>query len=211
MNTKEELAESLEKIPLNVGKILLWLVYQDLKPMTTISDDFDWSQSPLADKSKLNLEKENKILNWLKSANIKYQYSIRFPHVLHVSKDKDILDKNAKYESDESVVAHSFRGEAFGFGKVAAQAYAQAAQKDPMFPNDLVIHAALVPELSKVDWYPYIGFLVRRNHELEDAEIAKKWAEICRMDIPEIAKQFEEQRMKDDIPFREALKKIYVD
>lgn len=206
---EQDLAKKLNSIPLEIGKELLWLTYKDLKPMATISDDFDWSNNPLSDQSKLNLEKENQILQWLNSAGLSYKGSVKFPHALHISKDKNLLEKNSKYELDESIEAHTFRGTAYGFGNDCAKAYAQAVQKEPMFPNDLVIHAAMVPELSKVDWYPYIGFLVRRGHEIEDAMIAKKWAEVCRKDIPEIAKEFEMGRMKDDIPFRAALQKIY--
>lgn len=206
MNNLDQL---LKNLPPVIHKTSMWLVHKDQKKMATINVGFDWSFSPLVDPEKQNLEDEKLFTEWLTETKIKYQASQRASDTLHLSKDATILEKNHELELDESVEAHTFRGTMYGFGQECSLAFAQAAQKEPMFPSDLVIHAPMVPELANKDWYPYIEYLVRRGHELEDAMTAKNWAEICRRDIPEIAIEFETNRMKDDIPFREALQKFY--
>jgi hypothetical protein len=206
----EEIRSSFLQLPKSINqKELIWLVYRDLKPLSSISTDFDWSQNSLANKERFNLKDEKDFVDWLKEAGILYTLSQRNGNTIHLSKDPVLLSKNQELELNESVDAHTFRGISYGFGEENSKAYALAIQKTPTFPSDTIIHTIMVPEIISKDWYPYAAFLVRRNYELEDALPAQKWAEIIRSEVPQVAKDYETQVVKDLEIFREKLKDAY--
>lgn len=205
MNKKE-----FQKLPISTGLVLLWLVYRDIKPMATLSTDFDWSESSEADINKTNLEQETQLTKALDRMGIFYSLSKRFANTIHVSKDKKILAENEKMELLDTQDAHFKRGVFYGFGEELSSVYASEVIKPgEMFPNDKLIHATMVPELVDQYWYPYIEYLVRRGHEMEDSMIAKRWAEIIRKELPQLAKEYESNRLSDLNKFKETLTQVY--
>jgi hypothetical protein len=48
-------------------------------------------------------------------------------------------------------------------------------------------------------WYPYVQYLTRTGHELEDSQVAIKWADCIREDLPELAKEFEKEGREAEI------------
>lgn len=202
--------EEFQKLPINTGLALLWLVHKDAKSMATISTDFEWSENVLSNKDKFNIVQEKVVRDALKEMGIKYRLSKRFGNTLHVSKDEEILLENEKLELLDTEEAHFKRGIFYGFGESNSKVYAEEVVKPgEMFPNKRLIHATMVPDLVDEYWYPYIEYLVRVDHEREDSIIAKEWADIVRKDLPELAEKYEKQRQSDLAKFRVMLTEIY--
>lgn len=194
MNTKlsKKLAKSLEKLPISVGRILLWLVYKGYKPLVSIVLDFDW---------KNNTKKQKIIFSWLKEAGLKSSLSQKFPDTLHISRSDKLLELYKKYELKDSSNAHTIRGNLYGFPKEVVTSYAKHFSHLEKF----MTHAILVEE--SIDWYwlPYAEYLVRIGYEKKDTEIAKKWADASRKDIPKLAKEYEKNRLNDLLELKRSL------
>lgn len=185
----------LKTLPIEVGKVSFWLVYRNLKPLASIVLDFDWGSDA---KKQALLEK------WFRQAKIFFTVSQKFPNTLHISKDKKNLDLYQTFELRDSFEAHVVRGRLYGFPEKAIQAYAEEIIKAEPLESQKLAFAPKNDELSKVYWWPYIEYFLRKGFELEDSLVAKKWADLARAEIPEIANQFEKETS-------EAMRKIRVE
>lgn len=196
----KDLAKRLNGLPIEVGKVQLWLVYRRLKPMASVVLDFDWESDD---------EEREKLEDWFKDAGVVFKKSQRNENTLHVSLDENVLEKHALSELDESAEAHLLRGKLYGFPEGAALAYSEVIEREDLFPNEKVIHAPKVLELRDKYWYQYIEYLVRRGHEFEDSMVAKTWADVVRKEIPEVAQEYEKERLEGLRKMEAELKKIY--
>ncbi len=156
--------------------------------MASIELTFDWKETQ---------QKKTRLVNWLQEANVAHMPSRKRSKILHVSKDKKLLDLNQKYELGEDFATHIERGKLYGFPRKTIENYANAVSNDEnLFPNEKVVFAAMSDEVRGHYWYPYTEYLLRKGHEYEDSLIAKKWADLARKEIPEVAKEFEERTTK---------------
>ncbi len=198
---QKQLASSLDNLPIEVGKIQLWLVYRGLKPMATIDLDFDLGTDP---------SKQLLFSAWLKKAQLKFRVSQRFNNTIHVSRDVKNLDLNFKYELLEDQRSHLIRGKLYGIPQKAAKVYAEViSQRNFAFPHPLLIHAPMVEELFDKYWYPYIEYLLRREDPYQDSLIAKRWADLAREEIPQVAATYEKRNLVDFEKLHQQLIQIY--
>lgn len=183
----DKLASTLNTLPVEIGKINLWLVYKELKPMASIVLTFDWD----TDKSK-----QVSLINWFDKANIYFKISQKFSNTIHISKEEKLLEINSEYELSDSSKAHLERGLLYGFPKEAVKEYSKEIVKEKPFPNTVLVFPSMVDELRNKYWYPYTEYVLRRGFEIEDSLVAKRWADVAREEIPGVASEFEKDTIK---------------
>jgi len=179
----KSLGKELEFLPLEVGKVNLWLVFRNAKPMASIVLNFNWGE----DKNK-----EKLILNWFEKAKILFFVSQKFPNTLHISKKKKALDLNKKYEMRDDFKGHYLRGLFYGFTRKAVEVYSSEILKVEPIKSEKLTFAFDSYDLRDKYWLFYNEYFLRKNFELIDSAIAKKWADLARREIPKIACSFEE-------------------
>lgn len=179
---EKSLAKELEVLPLEVGKVNLWLVFRNAKPMASIVLNFNWGE----DKNK-----EKQILSWFEKTNVLFNVSQKFSNTLHISKRKKALDLNKKYEMRDDFKGHYLRGLLYGFPRKAAEVYSREILKIEPIKSEKLTFAFDSPDLKNKYWLFYNEYFLRKNFESIDSVVAKKWADLVRKEIPVVAEQFE--------------------
>lgn len=174
----------LENLPLEIGKVNLWLVFRNVKPMTSIVLDFNWGKDE---------NKEKQILAWFEKAKILFSVSQKFTNTLHISKKKKALDLNKKYEMRDDLNGHYVRGLLYGFPKKAVEVYSSEILKVEPIKSDKLTFAFHSSDLKNKYWLFYNEYFLRSRFEFEDSLVAKKWADLARKEISVVAEQFESE------------------
>lgn len=183
----QTLAQQLEKLPLEVGKVNLWLVFRNAKPMASVVLNFNWGEDE---------HKQRLILSWFEKAEILFCVSQKFSTTLHISKKQKALDLNKKYETRDDFKGHYVRGLLYGFPKKAVEVYSGEILINVPIKSDKLTFVPSYSKLYKSYWFPYVEFFLRKNFEFNDSLIAKKWADLARKEISSVAKIFEEETRK---------------
>lgn len=199
IESQEKLARRLLYLPLDLGeKVLLWLVYRDLKPVSEITVErrnFFLLRRGIHDTSYDNdAPKIRRIREWIHDAGLVYAFDPKYPGSWHVGKDKDKVALSAKilrlfdYESEYKT------GILFGYPEESVKAYARnreiGVEKNQIimvWPGLQVFH----PYLKDKYFTPYIFYSIRADRVEEDSQIAKTWADTIRKEVPTLAKWYE--------------------
>lgn len=186
MNFKSDLL----KLPLNSQeKLFLWLLSSNLKPGTDLLIH-KWNN----DYQK-NLKSVNKFLktygyfftsksHWQHFHplnKMKPKFVGRFYYVSNKENLLEMVKKRETKSKNRQLLAGNF----YGFPKKAVEAYSAG--------GELMLAKDEYAMLNKEYWYPYLTYAIRKDHELEDAELAKKWCDETRKNFPELAKLFENE------------------
>lgn len=166
-STFKPLSSSLLYLPLNIqSRVELWLTFKSLKPVSAISFR--------------NPSKTARVFSWLDRANIKYTLDTKRPEIAYVSKDISLAREAMRIMWSKKLVDEIKKGELFGYPKKATKAY---ASREPM--------STITPQSFPNYWFAYMRYSVRESYETEDSQVAKKWADCIRKDIPTLAAWFE--------------------
>lgn len=206
---QEKLAKRLLYLPLDVhDKVLLWLTYKNLKPVSEICADRRRKAElirKIRDKKfrnsyistyNPNSPNSKRIKKWIHDASMFIATEKSGDISWHISKNKTKAFHSAK-------IIHLFdyqheieKGSLFGFPKKSVEAYAhnQTSKTKSLIP--MVGTGSLKydhPYLKNKYFTPYVFYNTCQNSITKDSQIAKKWADTIRRDIPLLAKWFEKQ------------------
>lgn len=188
-SSEKKLANRLLYLPLDLReKILLWLAYRGLKPVSELT------VIRRNKNTKTNNQKIKKVKKWIKDADMFYATDKKNLTSWHVSKDKNKAKNSAKIIHRFDYQSECQSGILFGFPKASTEAYAfnrnvkLGEDQIPMiWPGLVYFH----PYLKNQDYAPYIFYAIREDRIKEDSMVAKKWADTIRKELPILAKWFE--------------------
>ena len=204
MNTKEKnLASRLLYLPLDLHeKVLLWLAYKGLKPVSEITASrrgnvFKLLKKGIKPKSNyyFNSSKSKRIRKWIKGAGLFIAIEQGHDMAWHVSKNSDLAKLSTKSLHKLDIKNEIKTGQLFGFPETSIQAYAQNRNKN--FDETLKVMVGTGELLYKNEYLkdkyftPYIFYNMPKNRVKEDSQVAKVWADTIRHDVPKLATWFE--------------------
>lgn len=198
------LASRLLYLPLDIHeKVLLWLAYKGLKPVSEITVERRGNTFALAKRGihkestyKYNSPNSQRIRKWIRDAGLSIAIKPKFNTSWHVGKDKDKVSLSAKIIRKLDYDNEVKTGLLLGFPEESTKGYAQdriaksEEEKIPMiWPSDKFND----PYLKDKYYTPYVFYAIRQDRVREDSQTAKLWADTIRQDIPTLAKWFEKQ------------------
>lgn len=213
MDTQENLAKRLLYLPIDIHeKVLLWLAYRGLKPVSEITVERRGNIMSLLRRGirrvstySYNSPKIKRIRKWIRDAGLFRATQPKYETSWHVGKDKDKVIESAKilrmFDYENEVKS----GLLLGYPEESAKAYARNRGKsEEEVMKEMIGTGSLVYEDSYLkDKYftPYIFYNMPRNRVVEDSKVAQKWADTIREEVPILAKWFErweaDRRKKD--------------
>ncbi len=213
MNTKEKsLASRLPYLPLDLHeKVLLWLTYKGLKPVSEITAqkrDKKFLRLRLLHPEKVssypqkqydfNSSSSKRIRKWLKDAELNVATELDHESAWHIGKNADQVKKSVQIFHDFDLKKEIETGILFGFPEESAIAYAQNRNKD--FEETLKVMVGTGELLYKNEYLkdkyftPYIFYNMPKDKVVEESKIAKIWADTIRQDVPKLATWFEKKQ-----------------
>ena len=197
-----KLANRLIYLPLDpIEKVLLWLTYRHLKPVSEISVT---RRKGLKNKKRPNVAFDKnsfgvkKIKKWISDAGLVYSSEPKYPSAWHVGQNKkDVSDSVTKirkfdYESELKT------GLLFGFPIKSVQAYAKnnnlEDKNDPtniIWPGDKYTHS----KTKNKSYTPYLIYAVSLESSEIDLKVAEEWANCIRSELPILAKWYEKKEL----------------
>jgi hypothetical protein len=185
------LARRLIYLPLDIHeKILLWLAYKNLKPVSEIYI--------LRRKQKNKSDSNNlkRIRQWIEDANMHIATESAESLSWHVGPDKNKVERSAKILHLFDYQHETESGLLFGFPIKSVKGYAHSRNPKPNKTIAMVGCGDLKynNQYLKDKYYtPYIFYNLRQDTIKSDSQTAKKWADTIRQDIPLLAQWFEKQ------------------
>jgi len=162
---------------MRLSRIEFWLTYRGLKKAST---------TPLRNKFTTANTATKKIIKWLEDAGLHYIVDNKNKGMIHISKNKDLAEKMAKLQWSEKPQDIIFRGLQYGFPEKAAKAFANDIES-------MGDYGEVRKTIKKYPHWHYARYRVRIGHEAEDLQVAKKWANCIRKEVPRLAKWFEKE------------------
>lgn len=174
MTMTASLSSKILYLPFNIqSRVELWLVFKDLKPASLI----------IVRGHKI---KNQNIFNWLKNANLNFIVNPKKHNQIFVSKNQETCQILQKIWEVNTPEAEYQKGVLLGYPEKTAKAFSLYSQhpnrknyltniNDPNFPKNQIFH------------YPYITYTLRKNHEIEDSQTAKRWSDCIHKDLPKLA------------------------
>ncbi len=190
--------KELEKLNLDLqSKVELWLTYRKAKPASLISIRLEGEDENI----KIYSKDIKSLKKWLNKANLNFLQDTKSPELFYVSRDPKKVEKLSKimWKDDEQNTYQ--KGIFFGYPKEAVKVYAaniEACIKREKTFKEVGLSSWQDKEIKKFDkyWKWYMRYTPRRDYLLQDSMVAKKWADICRSEIPNMAKKFESELEK---------------
>lgn len=206
----KSLASRLLYLPLDVHeKVLLWLTYKGLKPVSEITvlkrnrthlrrmmSDPEYRssyKSPYSYDSK----KSKRIRHWISDAGLHLSIEPGHDTAWHISLDPDLAKQSTELLHKFDTQSETKSGILFGFPKESAKAYAENRNKsDEDVEKIMVGTGELLYKNSflKDKYYtPYIFYNMPKDKVQEESKIAKNWADAIRQDVPKLATWLEKK------------------
>lgn len=191
----KKLASRLLYLPLDLNeKVLLWLTYRGLKPVSNIyvkRRNFSLlRKGNVARGPAVDQKKKREIRKWIKDAGLfcltkenDWYVGKNSEKVKLLTKTIDRFDSESEYET----------GTLLGYPRNSVKAYAfnrkaKLGQKQiPMIGSLLSDYSALRNRY----FAPYVMFSIRADSIKEDVKVAKLWADTIRKEVPLLAKWYE--------------------
>lgn len=206
-SSEKKLASRLLYLPLDLGeKVLLWLAYKELKPVSEITVIRRHCNN------NRNNSKIKKVKKWIKDAGMFYTNDGKNITSWHVSKDKSKTVISAKILHRFDYESECQSGILLGYPKESAEAYAfnrnvkLGEDQIPMIWPGLKY---IDPSLKDKNYTPYIFYAIRADKLIEAGKTAQLWANTIRKETPLLAKWFEKLenlRKKEEIESEERQK-----
>ncbi len=213
MDKQKELASRLLYLPLDIQeKVLLWLAYRGLKPVSEITVERRGNIMSLLRRGvkivstyNYNSPKIKRVRKWVRDAGL-FRYAEHGHHTSwHVGKDKNNVVESTKILHKFDYENEVKSGLLLGYPEESAKAYARNRGKsENEAMKEMVGTGSLVykdPYLKDKYYTPYLFYNMPKNRVVEDSKVAQKWADAIREEVPTLAKWFErhetERRKKD--------------
>ena len=203
---KNNLANRLLYLPLDIHeKVLLWLTYKELKPVSEITAESRGNIKSLLKKgirkaSTYQFDSPNslRIRGWIKDAGLVISFEEKYGSAWHISKDKKLANESVeslqKYDYNSEVKS----GKLFGFPIESVKTYAKNRGKPYEEIQKIMVgtgDSRYENEFLKDKYFtPYIFYNIPKNRVEQDSQIAKKWADTIRKDVPKLAQWFEKSQ-----------------
>lgn len=190
--TSKQLASRLLYLPLDLHeKVLLWLAYKGLKPVSEIT-----VKRRHKDNKHSSAERINK---WIKDANLYKTPETPGSISWHVGKNKDKVRQSAKIIRKFDIKNEYQSGLLFGYPKHSAKAYA-INRNLKLGQNHIKVilpgSTFVIAEIRNKFYAPYIFYGISEEYAKKDILVAKRWAECIKNDVPVLAKWFENNAQK---------------
>lgn len=205
-NPQTKLAQRLLYLPLDVReKVLLWLTYKGLKPVSEITAERRGNIMALAKRGirkesqyNFNSSKSKRIRKWIRDAGLYLEVSRDNDTEWHIGKNKDHASESAKiirkFDPENEVKS----GLLFGYPEASTRAYTSNKGKDFDEIKKIMVGTGGLqyedPFLKDKYYAPYIFYNMPKNRVKEESQIAKTWADTIRKDVPKLAAWFEETK-----------------
>lgn len=199
--TKNKLGSRLIYLPLDpVEKVLLWLAYRHLKPVSEIS---------VTRRSKSKIKKRvtnfnesspkiKRIKMWIKDAGMFYMPEKEYPSAWHVGHNKKDVSESATTIRKFDYKSELKTGLLFGFPNKSVQAYARNNNPKTnnesttiIWPGDKYLH----PKTKDKTYTPYLIYAVNLDSSPTDLKVAEKWANCIRTELPLLAMWYEKKEL----------------
>lgn len=206
----KSLASRLLYLPLDIHeKVLLWLTYKGLKPVSEItvlkrdrthlrrmmSDPVYRSsyKSPYSYDSK----KSKRIRRWIADAGLHLSIEPGHDIAWHISQDPSLAKQSTellhKFDTESEIKS----GILFGFPKESAKTYAENRNKSDEDVEKIMVGTGELlykNNFLKDKYYtPYIFYNMSKDKVQEESKIAKIWADAIRQDVPKLAAWLEKR------------------
>jgi len=174
----KNLSSKIHYLPLNIqSRVELWLTYKNLKPTSLLI-------------IRENKTKTTPIINWLKHANLTFIINPKDNNQIFISKKTKTCQTLFNIWETTTPKNEYQKGILLGYPEKAAKTFSLYS-KHPNRKNYLTnINDPDFPK-KEIIFYPYISYTLRKNHEIEDSQTAKIWADCIRKDLPKLAKWYE--------------------
>lgn len=201
--TEQNLASRLHYLPLDITeKVLLWLTYKGLKPVSEITAERRGNIRALLKKgvkpvSKYNFDSKDskRIRKWLADASLNLEISPDYKTEWHVGKDKDLVHESTilirRFDRESEIRS----GEIFGFPKDSTVAYAENKSKPIEEIQQVMVGTGGIqfddPYLHDRYFAPYVLYNMPKSDVVSESRTAQLWADTIRADVPKLAQWFE--------------------
>jgi len=202
-----DLANRLLYLPLDLReKVLLWLTYKGLKPVSELTVERRGNAFALAKKGirkestyGYNSSNSIRIRRWIKDAGLSVAVDPKFASSWHVGKDKKQVQLSTKIIRKFDYENEIKSGTMFGFPGESVKDYAhnRTANEEGKIPMVLIGKERFSNQYLKDKYYtPYVLYGIPENMVVKESQTAKKWADTIRKDVPLLAKWFENKEIK---------------
>lgn len=158
------------------SKVELWLTYRGEKQASLF---------PFLSEFRENTDKEKEFGKWVKEAGLQTKDINTLWVVAKEQKTVEELEKIVFSNEEKNVVR---KAELYGYPAKTAGAYFRSLAKvKEWYPQGTAINKM---NAGGISWWPYVRYVVRLGKEMEDSQVAKRWQEIIRKDIPELDEAF---------------------
>ena len=198
--TQRELSSRLLYLPIDLKeKVLLWLTYKGLKPVSEITTSRRGNLLSLLRRGikrkstyDFNSSKSQRIKKWILDAGMYYEPESEGDMSWHVGKDKSKVDLSSKIIRKFDFANELKSGLLFGFPEESAKAYAhnRIAKDEKQIP---MVWPDKEHYFDDKYYAPYVLYNIPLEHIEKDSQTAKKWADTIRKDVPKLAKWFEKK------------------
>lgn len=212
-NSKEKLASRLLYLPIDINeKVLLWLTYKGLKPVSEITvlkrnraHLRRMMCEPLYRKSYISpysfdSRGSKQIRKWINDAGLYLAIEPGYETAWHVGKPEELVKMSTELLHKFDIENEVKTGLMFGFPEASVRAYSENRNKsDEEIENIMTGTGNLLYKDSYLkDKYftPYIFYNMPKSKVVEESLVAKNWADTIRKDVPKLATWFEKATRK---------------
>ncbi len=209
---QNNLANRLLYLPLDIHeKILLWLTYKGQKPVSEIAAhkrdkkylclrrlNPELAKKYPQEKYDYNSRNSLRIRKWLSDAGLvlitESPQDITWFISHDLEKAKAAMQSLHRFDRDNQIKT----GLLFGFPRDSVIAYADCLSKTQDEIGKIMVGTGdlvLKNEYLKDKYFtPYIFYNISREKIKKDSQIAQKWADVIRKDVPKLAQWFEKSQ-----------------
>lgn len=205
-SNQKSLASRLLYLPLDTTeKVFLWLTYKNLKPVsevTAVKRNKALLHRLMCDKEfrksyknpyNFNSRNSKRIRKWIRDAGmVVLTKGIEW----HVGREKEKVIESLKTIRKFDYQNEIKSGSLFGFPEASVKAYAhnRIAKKEDQISMIMIGKERFSNDFLKDKYYaPYVLYGIPENLVAKESQIAKKWADTIRQDVPLLAKWFEKE------------------
>jgi len=199
--TQNKLSSRLLYLPIDLSeKVLLWLTYKGLKPVSEITTSRRGNLMSLSRRGikrestyDFNSIKSKRIKKWILDAGLFFKPESEGNMSWHVGKDKSKVELSTeiirKFDYDNELKSGLF----FGFPEESVKAYAhnRVAKDNEQIP---MVWPDKEHYFDDKYYAPYVLYNIPLEHIKKDSQTAKLWADTIRKDVPKLAKWFEKKK-----------------
>lgn len=178
--------KNINYLPLNIqSRIELYLTLNGLKPASVIT---------IRDNKEKNLRR---VRNFLRGNHLYFSVDKKDSLQYFASLDRLTTKTICSIWNKDSEKSEIKKGNLLGYPTKAVILFVKYSRSvdRPKFLTG--IYDKDFPR-STLDYWPYIGYIVRKGYEAEDSVIAKKWSDFIKQNNPVLARWYE-KRIKNAI------------